>query len=283
MRGIPQSGIRGAKFVLLALILSCGTSCSENKLTGKSGTSRNRPASSGDNNGLPQTGLPQASFPDGATVRDNIARIVCTKQDLIPQVSAGSSDIVYTRQFRAGDECGGKLPDANYFGFSVDEEICGADREWTILEPRNGEAPGTRMRYLGACPAPPSNSRITVLWVHQDSAKNQGEASATSREQLVERIKTRTSTITCRKTDFRPGTETVSGHRSFTFTAPECTGGKLPDSSYVGFLTRRNVCGLNESWTLPAPGSVNFVYLGALQPCAAPSQGSDIEVLYILR
>lgn len=275
-----MKSVSGNKFhVAGLLILACVASCSDHKLSGKAGTSRFRPATTpgGDN------ALPNPVFPDGVTVRDNIGRIVCTKQDLVPEVNPGSTDIVYTRQFRADDECGGKLPDANFFGFSVDEEICGADREWTILEPRNGDAPGTRVRYLGACPPPPNNSRITVAWVHKDSAKNDGEASATTREELLDRIKARTATITCRKQDFKPGTERTNGHRQFAFAAAECSGGKLPDSSHIGFLTRRSVCGLNESWTLPEPGKVNFVYLGGLQPCTDGSQGSDIEVLYIQR
>jgi len=219
---------------------------------------------------------------NSVTVRDGIGRIVCTKRDLLSSVVSGSTSEVYTRDFRA-DECDGKLPNSEFFGFSASEEICGADREWRILEPRNGENPGISVRYLGACPGPVNPSLISVVWVHRDSALIQGETSAASADQLRERIKSRTATITCRKTDFNPGTAAVSSGKNIKFVASECTGGRLPDNSYVGLLGKRQVCGLNESWTQPGPGEVSFVYLGGIQACLNALEPSDIEVLYILK
>jgi hypothetical protein len=217
---------------------------------------------------------------DSVSVNDGIGRIVCTKTDLLPKAEGGSTDLVYTRDFSVA-ECGGKQPNAEFFAFSASEEICGADRDWTIMEPRNGKNPGISVRYLGACPGPVNASLISVVWVHRDSALAQGETSAVSADQLRERIKSRASTITCRKTDFNPGTQGTSSGINITFAASECTGSKLPDSSYVGLLSKRLVCGLNESWTQPAPGRVSFWYLGGIQPCANASERSDIEVLYI--
>lgn len=261
------------------MILIMVTSCSDTNLKGKSATMV--PSENSDQAlPTPATGAPITA--NSVTVRDGIGRIICTKRDLLPAVNIGSADTVYTRDFNA-DECGGKLPNSEFFAFTASEEICGADREWRILEPRNGENPGISVRYLGACPGPVNPSLISVVWVHRDSALVQGETSAAGADQLRERVKSRTATITCRKTDFNPGTAAASAGKNITFAPSECTGSKLPDSSYVGLLGKRQVCGLNESWTQPAPGSVSFWYLGGIQPCLNASEPSDIEVLYILK
>ena len=264
------------------MILIMVASCSDTNLSGKSAT---RDPPKNDAEARPTLPPPATDAPittNSVTVRDGIGRIVCTKRDLLSSVVPGSTSEVYTRDFRA-DECDGKLPNSEFFGFSASEEICGADREWRILEPRNGENPGISVRYLGACPGPVNPSLISVVWVHRDSALVQGETSAASADQLRERIKSRTATITCRKINFNPGTEAASAGKNIKFVSSECTGGRLPDTSYVGLLGKRQVCGLNESWTQPGPGEVSFVYLGGIQACLNALEPSDIEVLYILK
>jgi len=280
---VQRLTIQMTRKISATMILIMATSCSDDtNLSGKSATRAPSKNDAEARTTLPPPAIDAPITTNSVTVRDGIGRIVCTKRDLLPNVEIGSTDKVYTRDFRA-DECDGKLPNSEFFAFSASEEICGADRDWTIREPRNGENPGIRVRYLGACPGPVNPSLISVVWVHRDSALVQGETSAASADQLRERIKSRTATITCRKTDFNPGTAAASAGKNITFAPSECTGSKLPDSSYVGLLGKRQVCGLNESWTQPAPGQVSFWYLGGIQPCANASEPSDIEVLYILK
>jgi len=279
---VQRLTIHMARWSSALIILTVVASCSDTNLSGKSATRAPSKNDAEVRTTLPPPAIDAPITTNSVTVRDGIGRIVCTKRDLLPNVEIGSTDKVYTRDFRA-DECDGKLPNSEFFAFSASEEICGADRDWTIREPRNGENPGIRVRYLGACPGPVNPSLISVVWVHRDSALVQGETSAASADQLRERIKSRTATITCRKTDFNPGTAAASAGKNITFAPSECTGSKLPDSSYVGLLGKRQVCGLNESWTQPAPGQVSFWYLGGIQPCANASEPSDIEVLYILK
>ena len=271
------------RWTAAAWLIMMMVSCADTNFGGKS--AKKNPSSDRGDQALPSAlpitpGAPISTT--SVTVRDGIGRIVCTKRDLMPTIAAGSANEVYTRDFRA-EECGGKLPNSEFFGFSADEEICGADRDWTILEPRNGQKAGISVRYIGSCPGPVNPSMMSVVWVHRDSAMAAGEASAASSDQLKERVKSRTNTITCRKTNFNPGTATTSGARQVIFAASECTANQLPDNSYIGLLGKRQVCGLNESWTQPAPGTVDFWYLGSIQPCGDPSEASDIEVLYILK
>ena len=271
---------------LAALVISCADA----SLSGKSGVAKAPPPVT--NNALPAPDPASPLVINSVTVNDNIGRIVCTKTDFYSDVAEGPADKYYTLTFTAA-ECGGKLPNNEFIGFSVDEEICGADREWTVLEPRAGTlgSPGVKVHYLGHCPAAGrSGSKVTVAWIHQDSAKVAGEASAASPAELLTRITARTASLLCRKTNFNPGTATTSGAQSFAFAATECTGGgimgRLPTQNHVGFLTKRQVCGLNESWTQPiqaAPGTVAFWYLGSIQPCTNSNEVSDIQAVYINR
>ena len=202
-----------------------------------------------------------------------VPKIVCKKTSFYPVVHPSHKFVQhYDLNFTAA-ECGGALPTSNYFGFLVNEEICGADTNWTVRT----SPPGVGVDYWGACPSPASGSLVEVIWV-SNSVGCPGSAPASSGSDVISRITSESPSITCRKTNFNPlnGGSAVRPI-TITFASSECSGG-YPDGSYVGLISKRTICGTSESWTQPGAGMVSFWYKGS---CSSPVAPSDIEVLYI--
>jgi len=202
-----------------------------------------------------------------------VPKIACRKTSFYPPVNPGSKFVGhYDLDFTAA-ECGGAVPTSDYFGFFVNEEICGADTNWSVRT----SPPGAGVDYWGACPSPASASLVEVIWVSK-YVGCPGSAPASSGSEVINRITSESPSITCRKTNFNPlsGGSAVRGV-TLTFASSECSGG-YPDGNYVGLISKRTTCGTSESWTQPGAGSVSFWYKGG---CSNSGAGSDIEVLYI--
>ena len=211
--------------------------------------------------------------------------IVCHKTNFVPPVVNNYKPTATYNLLFSAAECGGTLPTSDYYGFFMNEEICGRDDGWLILSSENGygASPGVQVGYYGECPSPASGSNIKTAWFHKNSAKLPSESSASSSTELRNRLERQSSTITCRKTDYSPGAHSSIRSVGLTFSTSECSSGasnqqSYPDSSYIGLLTNnRTICGIAASWTQAPPAHVSFWYMGG---CTS-TQGSDIRVTYI--
>jgi len=205
-----------------------------------------------------------------------VPKIVCRKLDFRPPVHPAYKFVAHYDLNHTASECGGSLPTSDYFGFLVNEEICGADTNWSV----RSSPPGVGVDYWGACPYPANPSIIDTIWISK-YVGCPGSAPASSGAMVISKIIGETPSITCRKTNFNPLQSGGSNVRPITlsFSGPECSGG-LPDSSFIGLISNRSICGISESWTQPTSGQVSFWYKGG---CSNSSTGSYIEVLYIKR
>lgn len=83
--------------------------------------------------------------------------------------------------------------------------------------------------------------------------------------------------IHCSKTENLYG-QTVTNKR-FIFTALDC-GGMLPDTSYVGTVTRINVCGGMDNFEVLQPPN-SGVEVNGLKPCGMPGNHlSDVGAAF---
>jgi len=215
----------------------------------------------------------------------SVEHTICTKNNFFSPTSPLTGvERDFELIFEAAECSNGVLPSDKYIGFFSAQEICGSDKNWVLIQPTADAGPKVTVTWTGACPGPASASFVQAVFINKDAGSTDATKTTYTADEILENVVKNSESILCHITDYASPTTAASTSVRLNFTAEQC-GGKLPDDSFYGMLSKMDACGKNESWIVhqarsDATPQVSFWYLGGCTQANAPS---NIKALFIKR